>query len=274
MVSTKKKQSDQHKQNQTESDCAALNAEPQEFLDLQPPDIPQYLDNVLLIFANNVPEDARFQCVITSTGQEYPRDGSGVVKRTFLVNFVRERLEMIISREYSLWLNGRLPFITPRELLLWRLRQYVEYIWAFQLPEDEDLALIFNTTKLRAAHVASDFIARFRKALMFPIALRRLYRILRNQDPIYRMTDPEYLFKNAYGPVFLVPSRRYEKDANSLIDEFRVREEGFLRNAAFPSKTENKLWIHDHVMDLVDDDKIRDELFLLYKIPREAGYEG
>lgn len=251
-----------------------LNAEPEEFLDLRPPTIPQLLDNVLLVFAKSIPEDARGQCTIEEGRRRYPGDGSEVARRAFLVAFVRERLTMIAQREYGLWLNGRLPFITPRELLLWRLRQYVEYIWAFQLPDDEDLALIFNSTKLKAGHVASDFIARFRKALLFPIALRRIYRILREQDPTYRMVEAEYEHNRAYGPVFAVPSRRYLLDANSLIDEFRIREEGFLRDAALISKTESTLWVHNRVMALVADDEIRDDLFRLYEIPREAGYEG
>ena len=251
-----------------------LNAEPENFLDLRAPSIPRFLDNVLRVFAKGIPEDARAQCSVKATRRKYPADGSEVAKRAFLVDFVRERLEMVARREYGLWLNGRLPFITPRELLVWRLRQYVEYVWAFQLPDDEDLALIFNTTKLRAGSVASDFIARFRKALLFPIALRRLYRVLRGQDPVYRMTDQDYEHNRAYGSIFLVPSNRYLLDANSLIDEFRAREEGFLREAALISKTENTLWVHNRVLELVQDDDIRDELLRLYKVPREAGYEG
>lgn len=257
-----------------ESEEEPLNAEPQDFLDLSPPSIPRFLDNVLLVFAKTIPEDARSQCKIAKTGREYPTESSETVKRSFLVEFVRERLEMIAVREYALWLNGRLPFITPRELLLWRVRQYVEYIWAFQFPDDEDLALIFNTTKLRASHLASDFIARFRKALLFPIALRRLYRILREKDPIYRLEEKNYEYKRAVGKVFCVPSRRYLADANSLIDEFRIRAEDFLRDAALINENENFLWVHDRVLDLVEDDAMRNELLRLYKVPREAGYEG
>ena len=257
-----------------ETEEEPLNDQPEDFLDLNPPSIPRILDNVLLVFANSIPEDARAQCKVQTTGKSYPDQASLIVKRAFLLGFVRERLEMIANLEYGLWLNGRLPFITPRELLLWRLRQYVEHVWAFQLPDDEDLALIFNTTKLRAARVAADFIARFRKALLYPIALRRLYRILRGKDPVYRREEQDYEYKRAYGAVFSVPSRRYLLDTNSLIDEFRVRVEDFLRDAVLISKTENLLWVHHRVLDLVDDDDIRKELFLLYLIPREAGFEG
>lgn len=252
----------------------SLYADPAEFLNLAPPDVPGLLDNVLLVFTKSIPEDAQLQCKTVDPEEAFPAGASETVQRLFLLKFVRERLLMIARREYGLWLNGRLPFITPRELLVWRLRQYVEYIWAFQLPEDEDLALIFNTTKLRAGSVASDFIARFRKALLFPIALRRLYRILRGQDPSYRMIEKQYEQDRSYGPTFAVPSRRYLLDANSLVEEFRLRDEGYLRNAALINKTENILWVHDDVMALVKDDAIRDELLRLYKVPHEAGYEG
>ncbi|MBI2839443.1 MAG: hypothetical protein HYX75_14100 [Acidobacteria bacterium] len=257
-----------------EAEEESLRAEAENFLRLKEPVVPEILDNVLLVFANSIPEDARPQCTIASMKAAYQPDADETAKRTFLLKFVRERLVMVSQREYGLWLNGRLPFITPRELLLWRMRQYVEYIWAFQLPDDDDLALIFNTTKLRASYMASDFIARFRKALLFPIALRRIYRILRGLDPVHRMIEREYELNRAYGPIFRVPSRRYLLDANSLIEELRLREKVPLRDAALISKTDNTLWVHKNVVDVVKDNKIRDELFSIYEIPSEAGYEG
>lgn len=128
---------------------------PPDYLRLKSPEVPPFLENVLMVFANWIPEDARENLTVSTEPKTYPVDASETVKRNFRLRFVRERLEVIARLEYGLWLNGRLPFITPRELLLWRLRQYVEHIWAFELPEDKDLALIFNTTKLRASHVAS-----------------------------------------------------------------------------------------------------------------------
>lgn len=252
----------------------SLQADVETFLRLKEPVVAEILDHVLLVFANSIPEDARPQCTIAATKAQYQPDADDTAKRTFLLKFVRERLEMVSRREYGLWLNGRLPFITPRELLLWRMRQYVEYIWAFQLPYDDDLALIFNTTKLRASYMASDFIARFRKALLFPIALRRIYHILRGLDPVHHMIDKQYELNRAYGPTFLVPSRRYLLDANSLVEELRLREEVPLRDAALINKTDNILWVHDRVIHVVKDNKIREELFRIYEIPSEAGSEG
>lgn len=245
-----------------------------EFLNMKPPAIPSVLPSVLIIFANNIPEDAKVHCELES-GAKYPDGADEMSCRRHLVSFVRERLDMIARLEYALWLNGRLPFVTPRELLIWRLRQLVEYIWAFQLPADDDLSMIFNTTKTRAANIAADFTARFRKALLFPVALRRLYRILREQDPLYRVADRNYEYKNALGCTIRVPSIRYLQDTNTLVEEFRLREGGgFLRYAALVFKEENIIWVSERVLTLALDDEIKAELLELYRIPRDSGYGG
>lgn len=251
-----------------------LHTEPDDFLDLTPPTIPPILDNVLLVFSKSIPEDSKKQCTLIKPKTFYPENGDEADKRRHLLMFVKERLDCIARLEYSFWLNGRLPFITPRELLLWRIRQYIEHIWAFQLPDNEDLSMILNTTKTRAGHIAADFIARFRKALLFPIALRRIYRILREEDEYFPIVDREYEYKKAYGSAFRVPSSRYVQDVNSLIDEFRLREHGFLRDAALVSKEEHILWVGERVIEMAKYDDVREELLQLYKIPRESGYEG
>jgi hypothetical protein len=244
-----------------------------DFLSLVPPTAPPVLENVLLTFANNIPDDAKTHCQLGS-GTKYPEDKDEMAKRRHLVAFARERLELISRLEFALWLNGRLPFVTPRELLIWRLRQFVEHIWAFQLPADDDLSMIFNTTKLRAANIAADFTARFRKALLFPISLRRLYRILREEDPRHQVVDRDYEYKKAVGCTIRLPSNRYLQDTNSLIEEYRLREGGFLRDAALVIKEENIMWVSERVMTLARDDKIKAELLELYKVPSESGYEG
>lgn len=252
-----------------ESEDTALD----NFLKLLPPNVPLMLENVTLAFINNIPEDAKHNCKLES-GQDFPKNGDQVAARRHLIKFVRERLERIAHLEYNLWLNGRLPFITPRELLVWRLRQYVEHIWAFQLPDDEDLAMIFNTTKLRAGHLSADFVARFRKALLFPITIRRLYKILRGKDPIHSVVEKDVEYKKAYGWTFKIPSNRYIQDTNSLIEEYRLRVNGFLRDAELLYPEDNIMWVSERVVELASDDQIKEELLKLYEIPGKSGYEG
>jgi hypothetical protein len=246
-----------------------------DFLQLNSPFIPKTLNNVLLVFSNNIPEDARAKCALNS-GVAFPVDGDPAEQRVHLLGFVSERLDMVSRRESALWLNGLLPFITPRELFIWRLRQYVEFIWAFQLPDDDDLSMIFNSTRLKAANLTADFTARFRKALLYPIALRRLYRILRGEDPNYGVVAANIEYKKAYGRTFRIPSSRYVQDANALIDEFRLRdaEGGYLRDAALVSREQNIMWVSHDIADLANDDELRQELFRLYEIPREGGNLG
>jgi len=181
---------------------------PQEYLDIKLPDIRPIYENVISVFIKNVPDEAAIFYVLDS-GEKYPSKKNAVDRRKFLQTFIKESIDRIAKYEYSRWLNGRLPFITPKELLLWRLRQYVKYIWAYDLPDDEDIALIFNTTKTRASFLAADFTARFRKSLLFPVAIRRLYRILLQQDPNYKLFEENYEYRKGYGKIFRVPSRRY-----------------------------------------------------------------
>jgi hypothetical protein len=258
---------------QKKGKTSAVTVEPVDFLRLAPPPIPPLLDNVIHVFLNNIPKDALPYCALES-GKLFPTGADEFTARHHLMDFVHERLERIARLEYVLWLNGRLPFITPRELLVWRLRQYVEHIWAFQLPDDDDLGMIFNTTRMRAAHLSADFVARFRKALLFPVALRRLYRILREEDENFPVVDREYEFKKAYGSNYKIPSSRYVQDANALIEEYRLRENSYLRDAELISKEDNIMWVNERVIELAHDDLIMQELLELYRIPGESGYEG
>jgi hypothetical protein len=234
------------------------------------------LENVISVFAKNIPQDVRKFCEFEENGEKipYPQNGTENAKKQHLGNFVRKRLDQISLHEYMLWLNGRLPFITPRELLVWRLRQYVEYIWAFQLPDNDDLAMILNTTRARAAQISADFVARFRKALLFPIALRRLFKILRGEDENYPLKEKERELKQALGSIFKIPSSRYVIDANALIGEFRLRTAIPLRDAELISKEDNLMWVSERVLISARDDNIVSELLELYKIPGESGSEG
>jgi hypothetical protein len=126
-------------------------------------------------------------------------------RQNALRSFVEERLGGLADYEYRNWVNGQEPFVTPRELQLWRLKIYVQYIWFWNLPEDEDLAMIFNLTKRRAANLAADFFARFRKTIIYPVALRRLYALTNTSEPELEKDDPKH---HAMGNVYRIPLNR------------------------------------------------------------------
>ena len=226
------------------------------------------LKNVILAFVRNIPEDSKPSCVYTKNKIQIPFPTHDKSKQTdHLVNFVQERLDKISLMEYFLWLNGELPFITPRELMIWRLRQYVEFIWAFQLPDDDDLAMIFNTTKRKAAYLSTDFIARFRKALLFPCALRRIYRILNDEDPNYHVGKKEVSVNKTIGSYVTFPTNKYILDINTLVDELRPHSGKYLREAQVISYETSQFWVDNLVIDLVRDRKKMMDILSLYPTP-------
>src|SRR5262245_16334669 len=124
------------------------------------------MTNVVSLFVLGIPKQHYVDCGIQ--GDALKTDDSAEKVRETLNAFVRERLTALATFEYTSWINGRTPFVTPRELQLWRLLQFVKYIWFWDLPENEILATIFNATRRRAANLASDFEARFRKTILYP----------------------------------------------------------------------------------------------------------
>src|SRR5262249_14520987 len=151
------------------------------------------------------------------------------------------------------WINGQQPFVTPRELQLWRLRNYVQYIWFWSLPDDDDLAMIFNLTQRKAANLAADFIARFRKTLIYPVALRRLYYLLNNSEPENPDGKPiPHPKADADGNIYRIPSSRFITVAQYLVEDIRTQLPAKrMANPYLWDKEEYRMWIDLEMLDVV-----------------------
>lgn len=227
----------------------------------------KYMENVLTAFVNAIPSTSYANCKLRD-GTAIP-SGDERAKRVHLSKFVSERLEDLARFEHVQWINGQLPFISPREIRLWRMQQFANYLWAWQLPDDDDLAMIFNLTRRQASNLVSDFAARFRKTALFPVAIRRAYEIL--QGTPFRK-DVELKGQKAIGKVFRVPSRRYIENTNALISEFRLRHQGrLLRDAVRYEHDDQHIWVSQEVLQLIADGKLRREIFDLYPLLGQAG---
>ncbi len=225
------------------------------------PNVDPWMNNVIYVFANGIPEDCYSYCK-----EECNTETDDV--RQYLSEFVRIRLKKLAVNEYHLWINGRIPYITPRELQLWRLRQFVQYIWFWNLPEDEDLAMIFNATKRKASNLINDFIARFRKTLLFPIALRRLYNLLMSEPEREELSH--YKKPDVLGDAFLVINQRYVDDCNMLIYEIRTRltKNYPITDSFLYDKDEKLMWVDKAVLNIIrTNDDIMKEIFDNYPEP-------
>ncbi|MES2697921.1 MAG: hypothetical protein V4773_30950 [Verrucomicrobiota bacterium] len=225
-----------------------------------------WMKNVTQTFIHGIPFDDRHLCLVDD--KKFPETGESA-QLSHLRRFVEQRLTQLAVREYSLWMNGRLPFISPRELQLWRLRQFVQYIWIWNLPDDEDLSLIFNTTRKKAANLAADFSARFRKSVLFPIALRRLFVILL-RPPF----EPDMEHGRMMGAHYRVPSVRSVDDTNLLITEIKQRTRKMLANANPHPRDPTVMWVSDELVNLLKDEKLRQAIEEAYPLPDQAGNEG
>lgn len=147
------------------------------------PQIKAYLESVLAIFADHIPEDEYRNCTRFVhdglTTISYPEDADDEQQREHLRQFVAQQLDRIARYEYSLWVNGGMPFVALREIQIWRLHQFCRFIWKWNIPDNEHVATIFNLTKRRAGSLVGDFVARFRKVYIYPLILRSLFRLLR-----------------------------------------------------------------------------------------------
>ena len=239
---------------------------PNGYFDVRPPAAIIYMHNVLATFVNGIPEGCYDFC--TSNKNSKITDAmKNKTPKPWLLDFVEERLGMLANHEYRQWINGQQPFITFRELQLWRLQLYVQYIWFWNLPDDDDLAMIFNLTKRRSASLASDFIARFRKTAIYPVALRRLYDLITAGTPARR--NERNLKGSAKGDVYKIPSARFLNTAQYLMEDLAIEVPG--ARIATPylwDKEQYWLWVDERMIDVMKTNKaVQKKLYDMYPVP-------
>jgi hypothetical protein len=206
-----------------------------------------FLPQVINMFVEGIPWDSRDGCVL-SNGKKLEPDANLQEKHEFLCDFVKEKLTEISFVEYANWLNGQMPFVTFREIQIWRFRQFAEKIWKWNIPEPENIAMIFNLTRTRAVNLISDFRARFCKLFIMPKSLRRIFNIISTKK-----TSIESKIKEKTGYYYTVPSPSYLNDLNSIIHDLKslLNVEYFQSSVLY--KTNPKLmWIDDEVAEALN----------------------
>ncbi|MGH9764872.1 MAG: hypothetical protein ACREDR_08800 [Blastocatellia bacterium] len=228
-----------------------------------------YMHNVLWTFADAVPPECRQYCTSAKHPQVDVESLSEEKLKVYLLDYVEERLGQLADYEYREWINGFQPFVTPRELQLWRLKIYVQYIWFWSLPDEDDLAMIFNLTKRRAENLASDFIARFRKTIIYPVALRRLYALINTTQPEPKVQKHPKL--HADGNIYRVPSKRLVSAAGYLVDDLRAQlPTKRMANPYLWDKEQYRMWIDLVTVDAMKtNEEVRVRLYDMYKIPED-----
>jgi hypothetical protein len=231
------------------------------------PDTSKYMHNVLATFVNGIP-DGCYKFCASAKNARITEAMINNTPRPWLMDFVEERLGHLSNYEYREWINGQQPFITFRELQLWRLRLYVQYIWFWNLPDDDDLAMIFNLTKRRAGSLASDFIARFRKTAIYPVALRRLYDLITSTRPVQQ--GKRNTKGSANGDVYKLPSSRLLSTAEYLVEDLAIQVPS--KRLAIPylwDPDQYWMWVDEAMIDIMKTNAgVRQRLFDMYPIPK------
>jgi hypothetical protein len=234
-----------------------------------PVPIPQdllYMPNVLQTFVHSIPPECYGFCASRKQPKADVANLSPTDRQIYLRDYVEERLGDLADYEYRLFINGQQPFVTPRELQIWRLRIYVQYIWYWSVPDDEDLSLIFNLTKRRAANLAADFVARFRKTVVYPVALRRLYALINTADPEKTDKHPKV---PATGNIYRIPSSRYVNAAQYLVDDIRTQLPALRMTSPYLwDREQYRMWIDQVTVDVMKtNEPLRLRFYAMYKIP-------
>ncbi len=236
------------------------------FLPVPIPAALNYMPNVMLTFVHSIPRECYPYC----TSKKCPTGDVSALSpdqlQLYLREYVQERLSALADYEYRGFINGEQPFVTSRELQIWRLKIYVQYIWYWNLPDDEDLALIFNLTKRQASNVAGDFIARFRKTIVYPVALRRLYALINTTESESTEKHPKL---NANGNIYRIPSSRFVNAAQYLVDDIRTQLPALRMASPYLwDKEQYRMWIDDVTVDVMKtNNELRLQFYGMYKIP-------
>lgn len=224
-----------------------------------------YLAPVIDRMAHAIPLDFILRCRLDD-GSAYPST-PGVQQQTFRRQYVRQELDRIAIHEYRSWLNGDLPYISPRELHLWRLRQMAERLWDWELPDDEVIAVGYNLTPRKATGLISNFYALFGKSFVYPKMLVRLLAVVHGVRNRVVAIEKD---GDIDGRVVPIPSRRYVDMVNILLDDLR---EITPRTLFFPAKLWRRnrelMWVADHLLEMFDNEEIIGELKARYPIGGE-----
>ncbi|MBZ5509442.1 MAG: hypothetical protein LAO78_28660 [Acidobacteriia bacterium] len=150
-----------------------------------------YLASVVELFIEYIADSDRTKVVIPQLAGEvpFPVAGTPADQHAFLERYVRYQLDSIAAFEYKRWMNGRMPFVTPRDLQIWRLYMFCRHIWQGRLPRHDHLGILFNLTPRRAAGLLGDFYARFRKRFLFPIFIQQMFEDLEKVNKFTKQTQ-------------------------------------------------------------------------------------
>ncbi len=221
------------------------------------PVLPHHLKQVLEAMAGAIPVDFAKKCRWDDE-TPYPGRGDQRAKKEHLKTYAGQKLDRIALYEYRLWLNGLMPFVSPREVQLWRLRQFAQYIWDWEIPDDDVLAVSFNLTTRQAKGLVLTFYASFRKTFIFPKILRRIIALFEKVD--YKKARVPV--KDINGVVVEVPSRRYVDETNIVIDE--LRDLAPAKRVYYPAQTHLKnrqlMWVSRRVCQDLKEPEIIEQL--------------
>ncbi len=233
------------------------------------PSIRPYLESMLLIFANHIPREEHENCYrFPADGGEpipFPEDGDEDRQSEHRRRFAGQQRGRSARYEYSLWVNGRMPFVALREIQLWRLHQFCRFIWRWNIPDNEHVAVIFNLTKRRAGSLVNDFAARFHKVYIFPLIIRSLFRLLRESYD-YDL-EPQRVM-NVLGRRIPIREKRFLDEMNALLAEPVVRSKiGDYRAWELPEEPDFMFVPEGAIEKLLDEElglqKLLEELYPL-----------